>query len=99
MNMEIKVIYALLVLNNDILKNCRIMVQVRGKKLKTRVFHLLKTDKWDKAFDILVSEAEVRTYLPKETPPPRTPLLITLDEERIKGKPQQVENHVQLTHK
>ena len=78
---------ALLVLNNDNVKNCRVMVRITRKKLKKRIITLLEKTKGDEAFDILIREAEVKAYLPMETPPPRTPLLITLDEELLKSKP------------
>lgn len=78
---------ALLVLNNKNVRNLRVMVHVAERKVKEKVISLLEEDKGDEAFDILVKRAEVRTYLPGETPPPRIPLLITLDEELLKSKP------------
>ena len=77
---------ALLVLNNKNVRNLRVMVHVDEKKLKEEVISLLEKDRGAEAFDILVKRAEVRAYLPGETPPPRTPLLITLDEQLLKSK-------------
>ncbi len=77
---------ALLVLNNDNIKNCRVLVQITQKQLRRRIIALLDENKGDEAFDVLVKEAEVMAYLPAETPPPRMPLLITLDEQLLKSK-------------
>lgn len=77
---------ALLVLNNHNVKNLRVIVEVSEKKLKEKVIALLEADKGDEAFDVLYKEAEVKAYLPGETPPPRTPLLITFDEELLRRR-------------
>lgn len=75
---------ALLVLNNENIKNCRVLVHIYSKQLKERVITLLEQDKGCEAFDALVKYAQVKAYLPGDTQPPRVPLLLTLDEQLIK---------------
>lgn len=78
---------ALLVCNNTNVQNMRVLVEITDRKSKEKVIRLLEENKGAEAFDFFFSNAEVKAYLPGETPHPRIPMLITLDEELLKSKP------------
>ncbi|MBI3617460.1 MAG: hypothetical protein HY210_04485 [Candidatus Omnitrophica bacterium] len=56
---------ALLVLDNDNVRNLRVMVTLTRKEFKQQVMSLLDEGKGREAFEILKSKAEVRAYFPR----------------------------------
>ena len=54
----------LLILNREEAKGVRVMVNVHTKSLKQRVIFLLEQGRDRAAFDLLLKEAEVESYLP-----------------------------------
>ncbi len=71
---------ALLVLNNQNVKDCKVMVHLEGKDRIRQVFIHLEEGRLKAAFDFLIKEAQVRRYLPGEIPPPSLPVLLILHE-------------------
>jgi hypothetical protein len=74
---------ALLILNNKDVKNCRVLVKLTKKEFKNQVIDLLENDMGKEAFNILLKEADVRGYLPEDTPAPKIPMMITLHEDML----------------
>ena len=76
----------LLILNNEVAKNVRVMVKVTEKKLKEKVIFLLENDQDEEMFDTLMKNSEPNLCFPPDATIPRRSLLITLDEELIKNR-------------
>lgn len=76
----------LLILNNQVAKDVRVMVKLTEKNLKERVISLLEKDQGEEAFDALMENAEPYAYFPPGVEIPRTSMLLTLDEKIIKSR-------------
>ena len=61
--------YALLIIENDKVKNLRILVSLTEKRLTEQVVTLIKDGRAKEAFDILMTKAEVKEYLPQGRKP------------------------------
>lgn len=71
----------LLVVNWQGSKKMRVIVKAHTKILKERVISLLEQDKSREAFDLLVRQAEVETYLPDGQEPCVKPEVTLVEEE------------------
>lgn len=73
---------ALLVLDNHNFQNLRIVVSLEDKRLKEQVISLLEEDRAKEAFEILMTKAEVKEYLPRGRKPRSRPQ-VTLFEDML----------------
>lgn len=64
-NQKGKTMRVLLVLNRSYAEDFRIIVRLHEKWLREKVITLLEEDKDKEAFDLMLSNAEVDSYLPK----------------------------------
>ena len=76
----------LLILNNEVTKNARVIVNLTEKKSKKKIFSLLEKNQEKEAFDTLISNAEPHTYFPPGVPIPKRSMLIIFDEELLENK-------------
>lgn len=73
---------AILVLDNDKVRNVRVMVRLTQKKFIKQVISLLEEDRAREAFEILRTKGELVDYLPRGRKPSSRPE-ITLFEDML----------------
>lgn len=79
---RVRLMNALLVLDNDNVRSLRVMVTLTKKEFKEQVRTLLAEGRGREAFEILKSRAEVLAYLPKGKRPQVMPE-VTLFEDML----------------
>ena len=75
----------LLILNNKVATDVRVMVKLTERKLKERVISLLEKNQGEEAFDTIMKNAEPHAYFPPGVSVPRRSMLVTLEEQLLKS--------------
>ena len=70
----------LLVLNKRSTQNCRVVVQLTGKSVKSKVKVLLERKKYKEAFDLIAEKAMVKSFIPPNTTLKRYPDLTLIED-------------------